>query len=458
MVLVPTWTSPYYQRGMGILDWQRDNGVSYPLARMNLALADAFVGSKNIFVLDAQRWFTAVGKRSADPKLWFLGKVAYGMEVLKYAAADIRAAWRALNGLTRKVVAVDLDDTLWGGIVGDDENIVIGGHDPIGEAYAQVQTILKTYKARGVLLTIVSKNQESTALRTIREHSEMILRPDDFVAWRINWQDKAENIAELAQELKLGLDAFVFLDDNPVERSRVRQALPEVLVPELPLDKLLLPQALLELDYFDTSRLTDEDRQRADLYTMEKQRGISKSGAGSLQDWLMSLELRVRVEPLNDSNASRATQLLNKTNQLNLTTRRLSETELRAWSDEPDHHVLVFRVADRFGESGLTGLASVRAEHETAYIDDFVLSCRVMGRGVERTMLCALSELAKRAGAKQLVAIYRPTGRNEPCHEFFKNESGMSADATNRTFRWNLENNYPLPAHVQLQLAGPSPA
>ena len=239
-VFVPTWTQPSYERGLGLIDL-REGGVARALHAMNHRLFEKLAAAGNVYVLDAERWMARVGKNAQPPKSWYIGKVPFHAEVFAEAARDIHAALGALAGRARKLLVLDLDDTMWGGIVGDVgwENLRLGGHDGTGEAFVDFQRAVKGLTRRGIVLAVVSKNEEATALEAIRKHPEMVVREEDLVAWRINWNDKAQNILEIVKELNLGLQSVVFIDDNPVERARVREALPEVLVPEWPEDKHL---------------------------------------------------------------------------------------------------------------------------------------------------------------------------------------------------------------------------
>jgi FkbH-like protein len=449
-VLVPSWTLPSHVRGLGMRDLRAPAGVAAALLRMNLRLAERLEGASTIYLLNAQRWLEAAGKRAANPKLWYLGKIAFGHEVFQEAARDIKAALRGVSGAARKLIIVDLDDTLWGGLVGEVgwEQLILGGHDPAGEAFVDFQRVLKTLCRRGIILGIVSKNDEAVALEALRRHPEMRLRPEDFAGWRINWQDKAENIAALAAELNLGLQSVVFIDDHPVERARVREALPEVLVPEWPEDPMLYPSALLRLSCFDAPAASREDLERSRMYATERQRTELKRQVGSVEEWLKTLDLTVAIEPLDDANLARAAQLLNKTNQMNLSTRRLTEPELAAWATAPGRAFWTVRVSDRFGDSGLTGLVSLEPDGDTGRIVDFVLSCRIMGRKVEETMLAAVVRRARAVGLRTVTAHYQPTAKNHPCLEFFQQHSGFSADGASGVFQWDAQREYPVPAHV----------
>jgi FkbH-like protein len=449
-VFVPTWTIPAYERGLGLLD-ARESGTTYALATMNLRLMEKLKSIANVYVLDAQRWLSQAGKNATTPKLWYLGKVPFHADVFAEAARDIQAAMVGLSGGARKLLVLDLDDTMWGGIVGDVgwENLRLGGHDGLGEAFVDFQRAVKNLTRRGVVLGVVSKNEESTALEAIRKHPEMVIREDDIVGHRINWKDKAQNILELTKELNLGLQSVVFIDDNPVERARVREALPEVLVPEWPEDKHLYRSALAGLRCFDTPSISKEDAERTALYAAERKREQLQANVGSMDEWLKSLDIGVSAEPLGPGNLPRTTQLLNKTNQLNLSTRRLTEAELTEWASEPSRALWAVTVRDRFGDAGLTGIVSVEMAGTTAKIVDYVLSCRVMGRKVEETMVHLAVEHARTRGAERVEAHFVQTAKNKPCLTFWQ-ASGFACD-DGKTFVWDARNPYPLPEPIHLE-------
>lgn len=449
-ILVPTWVAPAAERGWGPLDYRSDRGIQATLARMNLRLAECLAANDNIFVLDAQRWLLAAGPRAYAPKLWFMGKVPFGNEVFAEAARDIRAALVTLHGGARKLIVVDLDDTLWGGVVGDLgwENLQLDGHDQAGEAFVEFQQALKAMTRRGIVLGIASKNTESVALEAIHEHPEMRLGLEDFAGWRINWQDKAQNIADLASELQIGLQSVVFLDDNPVERERVRSALPEVLVPEWPRDPMLYAQTLRKLDCFDVLHQTVEDSVRTGLYQAQRHRQAERLDAGDIDTWLHGLATIVVVDPLSKANLTRVVQLLNKTNQMNLRTRRMTERETRQWAAQPGNHMWAFRVTDRLGDSGITGIASVSMQGDRCVVADYVLSCRVMGRKVEETLLAWLVAQARELGACQLVLELLPTAKNQPCLEFLR-RSGLDGHDEPR-FTFATSDVYPQPEAINL--------
>ena len=446
---VASWTLPSFYRGLGILDFQNSTGLRRLTLEMNLALIKELEGVAGIYVLDSSRWLE-VTANPWSPKLWYLSKTPYRSEVFGRAAQDLKVAVGTVLGSARKLLVIDLDDTLWGGIIGDVgwENIVLGGHDHRGEAFVDFQRALKSLRNRGILLAIASKNQEEIALQAFENRPEMVLKLEDFAGWRINWNDKAANIAALASALNLGLQSVVFIDDNPVERARVREALPEVLVPEWPDDKTSYASTLLQLDCFDLPQITDEDRSRGQLYLNEREREKGKAEYQSVEEWLHSLETVVGVEELNQSNVPRVIQLLNKTNQMNLSTRRMTENELGAWLKQERRKLWAFRVRDKFSDSGLTGILSLEAGSNGCRIVDFVLSCRVMGRDIERVMVAVAIQYSRSLGVSELTAKYLETAKNKPCRDFWL-KSGLTQCVEN-TFSWDFTRPYPLPAHIEV--------
>lgn len=387
-------------------------------------------------------------KHSAD--LWYLTKTLWHKTVYERLADVAGIFIHQLKGGAVKLVVSDLDDTLWGGIVGDDgwEHLALGGHHATGEAFSDVQEILLNWKSRGVLLAVVSKNDEQTALEAIRKHPEMKISEQDLTGWKINWKDKAENIAALASELNIGLQHILFLDDNPAERERIRQTLPEVYVPEIPSNKLEVPYFLKQLSQLPLlNRMSEEDKQRAELYRQEQARKQESALYGSMEDWIRSLEMKITFRPLTTDNLVRAVQLLNKTNQMNLRTRRMSDHELLRWANHSDHWFYTVSVEDRFGAAGLTGLLGVRKESDSLILEDFVLSCRVMGRKVEACMIAFAVKKAAKLGLKKIIAELIPTAKNNPCKEVF---NSLCDDCNELTFTWEVEDKHRYPKGIKI--------
>jgi FkbH-like protein len=449
-VLVPCWVSPSVSRGLGPLDLTNSFGVANTLAQMNQRLVENLRGQHRAVVLDTNRWLLHSGASPYSAKLWYRSKTPFQNSVFQEAACDVVAVLDGIHGRSKKVIILDLDNVLWGGVVGDDgsEQLRIGGHDPLGEAFADFQKQLKRLANRGILLAIASKNDEKVALDAIRHHPDMVLRPEDFVAWKINWKDKAENIVALMSQLNLGLDSAVFLDDSVFERERVREALPQVFVPEMPQDPMQYPEFLCRLRCFDSLAFSAEDRVRAKMYVADQQRTAVRAQFRSTADWLAALQLRVIAEPLSTANVERATQLLNKTNQMNLRTRRLTAHELRAWAQAEGRYVWTFRVSDKFGDYGLCGVSSLMVDNDSARVMDFVLSCRVIGRGVEETIISTVAQKAKDLGYEALELEYLPTEKNRPMKDWLLAHPLLLESGN--TFKLPLPQEILFPGHVQI--------
>jgi len=453
-LFVPTWVIPPFHQTQGLLDLSTNSGVARTLMQINTRLLERLGGMPNVHPLWTDKWIQLAGPTAFNQRLWYLGKIRFSYDVFQAAAKDLKSALRGLGGHAKKVIILDLDDTLWGGIVGETgwQAITLGGHDPAGEALVDFQRELQALARRGILLAIVSKNDESIATEAITKHPEMVLKLHDFAGWRINWRDKAANIVDLMTELNLGLDSAVFVDDNPVERARVREALPQLFVPDWPSDKRLYSEALLSLDCFDSPLLTEEDRQRAQMSTADRVRKESRRQVNDLEDWLVTLKTTVSVEELNQENLPRAVQLLNKTNQMNLSTRRMPEADFQAWARIEGRRAWTFRISDKFGDSGLTGIVSLELDGSRAKIIDFVLSCRVIGRKIEEAMLFVATECARSAGVREVYAKYCQTPKNKPCYAFFQ-RSGLICRGEN-TFVWDAAQPYPLYHGIRLMYKG----
>jgi FkbH-like protein len=448
---VPTWVVPPWHRGYGPLDFRPGVGIAHLLMRMNVALSEALAAEPGVFVLDAARWIASIGPRAWSDKLWYATKSPFTPAAFEQAAFDIAAAMAGLNGRARRLVILDLDNVLWGGIVGEVgwQGLNVGGHDYAGEAFADFQRALKRLTRRGIQLAIASRNDEAVALEALDQHPEMELRRADFAGWKINWMDKAQNVSDLLADIGLGAESAVFIDDGAMERARVASAIPGVLVPDWPADPAKYREALESLRCFDAPLVTAEDRARTAMFAAERTRRAGLSTIGDLQAWRESLGVTVTAEALSAANLDRAAQLFNKTNQMNLATRRLTDKELMAWASAPNRAVLTFRVADRFGDSGLTGLIGLAFDGTRAHLVDFLLSCRVLGRNVEETLLHAAVTRARERGALEVVAEFRPTPRNAPCLEFFRQSRFRSVG--DHSFVWNTSDPYERPTWVTLR-------
>jgi len=387
-----------------------------------------------------------------DDRMWYLARMRLNLPGLAALSDLVGSHYSAFHGLTRKVVVLDLDNTLWGGVVGEAGLSGIDlGEDGIGLAFQDLQRELLNLHDTGVLLTVASKNNAADALEVFDHHAGMILKREHLAAFRINWQDKASSIRELAQELNLGLESFVFLDDNPVEREWIRQGVPEVLVPELPADPVSRPSFFRALSCFQRITLTDADLQRAQSYAITKVRDSLRSSASSLPEFLASLDQEITIEAVHDGSLGRAAQMCQRTNQFNLTTQRYTVTDLEQLAGASGTDVYTLAVKDKFGDSGITGFAVLRTNGETSTIDSLLLSCRVLGRQIEDAFLGVLVSRARERGARYVVGRYVPTSKNQQVAAFYP-ERGFEPD-TQGLFRLDLEREIPpTPAHISVKV------
>jgi FkbH-like protein len=322
----------------------------------------------------------------------------------------------AQQGKSFKALVLDLDNTLWGGVIGDDgvAGIVLGQGSALGEGFVAVQAYAKELSRRGVILAVASKNDAANAIEAFERHPEMILQREDIASFRADWNDKAANIRAIAQELNIGLDALVFLDDNPFERTLVRQELPMVAVPEVPDDPSLVPQVLADAGYFEATSITPEDRNRTQQYQENRERETLKASATNLDEYLKSLSMRMVWRPFDHVGLQRTVQLINKTNQFNLTTRRYGEDEVLAVMNDPNAFGLQLRLFDRFGDNGIIAIiiGKLLAQSQDLLIDTWLMSCRVLGRQVETTTLNLIVAEARRLRATRLIGAYCATPKN----------------------------------------------
>jgi len=382
---------------------------------LNRGIARSVAGTEDL-LLDVAHLAETVGLADwHDATLWNMAKLPFASDFLPLYADHVCRLIAAVRGKSRKCLILDLDNTVWGGVIGDDglEGIVIGQGDATGEAHLHVQATALALRERGVVLAVSSKNTDEIARQPFRAHPEMLLREDHIAVFQANWNDKATNIKAIAEELSLGLDSMVFLDDNPVERGLVRQMLPQVAVPELPSDPALYVRTLLAAGYFEAIAYSGEDRQRAEFYQDNARRVTLQKQAGDVDAYLVSLNMQMTLQPFDDTGRARIAQLINKSNQFNLTTRRYTEAEVAAAQDDPDVFTLQVRLADAFGDNGMISVIICRREQHDWSVDTWLMSCRVLGRKVETAVLQELVEQARLRGIRRLIGNYLPTEKNK---------------------------------------------
>ena len=390
-----------------------------------------------------------------DPGLWHRSKQEIYPAASPLWGDHVGRLLAALRGLSFKCLVLDLDNTCWGGVIGDDglEGIELGQGTAIGEAYVAFQKYAARLAGRGIILAVCSKNDEANAKAPFEKHPDMVLRLKDIACFVANWQDKASNLRHIAKTLNIGIDSLAFADDNPFERNLVRQELPMVAVPELPEDPSLYIDAIASAGYFESLTLTSEDRERTQQYQANAERERLKDSVTDMASYLHSLEMQMVWLPFEPIGQSRIAQLINKSNQFNLTTRRYTEEDVAALINRPEALTLQLRLLDRFGDNGMIAVIIGKPAADKAIeIDTWLMSCRVLGRQVEEATLNLIVERAKQLGAKQLIGRYLPTAKNGMVKEHYA-KLGFSSVAQNEdsSSEWalDLDTYEPKPNHIQ---------
>ncbi len=390
-------TSPYAMIGAlngRLRDWAAEGGV---------------------LLVDVARLAETVGLERWDaPGHWYASKLPFAPEMAPVYGEVVARVIAAVRGRSRKCLVLDLDNTLWGGVIGDDglAGIQLGQGSATGEAFLAIQRMALELRGRGIVLAVCSKNEEDAARAPFREHPDMLLREDHIAVFQANWTDKAANLRAIAEALNIGLDALVFLDDNPAERAQVRRELPWVAAPELPEDPALYPRMLAAAGYFEAVSFSVEDRERAGYYQANAQRAATLQASGDMDSYLSSLHMVCAINAVDPVTRPRVAQLINKSNQFNLTTRRYTEAEVAAAEADPARHAIQVRLADTFGDNGIISVVIANKVVEAWDIDTWLMSCRVLGRRVEEAVLAHLAGAARAAGATALTGRYIPSAKN----------------------------------------------
>ncbi len=427
-------------RAYGNLEPKHSGALGNYVARVNQALYERAPAWVSLYDLDGLA--ANVGRWNwSDQRFFNLAKLPCGPEFLPRYAHGIAAQIAARLGRSHKCLVLDLDNTLWGGVVGDDglAGINIGQGDAEGEAFVTFQSYAKSLAERGIILAVCSKNEDANAREPFEKRSEMVLKLDDISSFVANWEDKAGNLRRIAKELNIGVDSLVFVDDNPAERALVRQLLPEVAVPEMPVDPADYVRVLAEHCYFEPVSINSEDFKRTEYYRANAQRDQLASSAGDIDGFLKSLQMTAWVGPIGDLEQERSVQLIGKSNQFNLTTIRHSAADVQAMREDPNWASCVIKLKDRFGDNGLITVALAQEKEDALHIDTWLMSCRVLKRGVENLMLNSLAEEAQRRGLKKLTGTYIPTAKNVLVKDHYSSLGFEQADAlADGTTHWVL--------------------
>ena len=419
---------------LGVLDSQTESGQSGLIREINRELRRIASAQRGVYVLDYDALVARHGSEHwHDERKWQMARLPIAADHLLHMAREWMRFLVPISGRTAKCLVVDLDNTLWGGIIGEDgmTGIKVSAEYP-GAAFQALHRALLDLSRKGILLAICSKNNLDDAMEALEKHPGMLVRAKDFAAVRINWGDKTQNLREIAGELNIGIDSLAFLDDNPFEREQVRVALPEITVIDISGNPLEYAAAVRDCPVFERLTLSAEDQQRTAMYAEQRQRAGAEQSFQTKEDFFRYLEQEADLEPVTDLTLARVAQLTQKTNQFNVTTRRYTETQIAEMSKQRACNIFSIKVRDRFGDHGLVGVAITRDEGEQCEIDTFLLSCRVIGRTVETALLAHLAKSAAERGCQRLVGWFLPTKKNAPARDFYQ-QHGFVEHQTNET-------------------------
>jgi FkbH-like protein len=405
----------------GIAEQKLNYSLPDMIQEFNSILNLNYKNSEHVAILDFNSFVSKYGEDNIfDPKQYFFGDIRISMNFLPQFGEEIIKFLISFLGLTKKCLILDLDNTLWGGIIGEDGfNGIKLGPEPPGNVFVEFQKTILSLHQRGIILAINSKNNFDDGMKVIKEHPYMILTQNYFSSIRINWNDKVSNIKQIAEELNIGLDSIVFLDDDKVNQEFVKSMLPEVFVPELPEDPSMYSKYLQNLVQFSTLKITNEDKQRGKMYAEQKIRNELKVSSPDLSTFLKKLNLKISIKKVDSFSLPRVSQLILKTNQFNLTTKRYQESEIDLMVNDSSFFIGYVNVKDKFGDNGITGVFIIKKESKKSWIiDTFLLSCRVMGRDIEKGMFVYIVNEAQKQNVDQIKSKFIPTQKNKPIEDF----------------------------------------
>ena len=443
--VIPTYTP------LGIYESKIEYGIKEIILDLNKKLKEL---SRNIdlcYVYDFNSFVTKFGEKNIlDYKKMNYGDIKINFDIIPHLIYDFLGYVKPILGSNKKCLVLDLDNTLWGNIIGEDgiEGIKIGPY-PEGRSFVEFQKVIKALSENGIILAINSKNNQKDAMKAINEHPHMILREKDFSCIKINWNDKISNMREIAKDLNIGLDSIVFFDDDPINRELLRMGIPEVNTIELPKDPSSYAQILRNLNDFNILKITKDDVQRKIMYAQEQNRQKLESSTENLNEYLKKLDIKIKIKLDDEFSISRIFQLILKTNQFNLTTKRYQEEEIKEFVEDKTMIVGCSEVDDKFGENGITNVFIIKTKPNEWIIDTFLLSCRIMGRGIEEGIIGKILEIAKNKGIKKITATFIPTEKNKPAENFLKNY-GFKKEKENWVFL--LKNEIKIPDYLEVEL------
>jgi len=436
----------------GIAEMNTSYSFHDAIIDFNKKLKEIVIESNSVHIFDFFKFVVKHGENNVFNFQNFLfGDIKIALDYIPHLANELIPYIISFLGLTKKCIIVDLDNTIWGGIIGEDgfDGIRLGPHPP-GNAFVEFQKYLKALSQRGIILAINSKNNFDDAIQVIRKHPHMILKEEDFASMKINWNDKVSNMKSISEELNIGTDSFVFFDDDPINREFVKENMPEITVPELPHDPSRYCDVIQSLHDFSVFHITNEDKDRGKMYLQQKQRNEFEKSSSTLIEFLKTLNLEINIKKSDSFTIPRISQLTMKTNQFNLTTKRYQEDEIKKISEQKNMLVGCAQIKDKFGDNGITGVFIIEKINSDEWLlDTFLLSCRVMGREVEKAILYYIINEAKKNNVKKLKARFIPTAKNKPVENLLP-DSNFSKE--NDFWVYDIETPFNMPEFLTLRV------
>ena len=449
-LIITNFNIPSYSPN-GITETKSDFGFHEMIEELNRSLRNISKTHSSVYIYDFNHFVSKYGEKNIfDYRQFHVGDIQIALNFIPYFAYDLMSYIKPITGTNKKCIVLDLDNTLWGGIIGEDgfDGIELG-HSSNGKAFVDFQKELLSLWNHGIILAINSKNNFDDAMKVINEHPNMILRKKNFASIQINWDDKAQNLKQIAEEINIGLNSIAFFDDDKINRERIKQEFPEVLTIEIPDDPSQFSSILKNLNDFNVLQRTDEDIKRGQMYAQQRERKELEKSISNLDDFLEQLDIKVKMKNSNEFLIPRISQLTLKTNQFNLTTRRYQEEEIRNFTNDHKFIVGCAQVLDKFGDNGITGVYIINKQDKIWSIDTFLLSCRIMGRGVENGILSQILIDAKHNGVEEIRANFIPTQKNKPAENFLP-DFGFQKEGDNWIYK--LNNEIKLPKHLKVEI------
>ena len=449
-LIIANFNIPSYSPN-GVLETKFDFGFHEMIEELNKSLRDISKNHNSVYVYNFNQFISKYGEKNIfDYRQFHVGDIQIALNFLPQFGYDLMSYIKPITGTNRKCIVLDLDNTLWGGIIGEDgfDGIELG-HSPNGKAFVDFQKELLSLWNQGIILAINSKNNFDDAMNVIKEHPNMILREKNFASIKINWNDKAENLKQIANEINIGLNSIVFFDDDKLNQERIKHEFPEVLTVELSSDPSYFSAILKDLNDFNVLQRTEDDVKRGEMYAQQRERKEFQKSISNLDDFLEQLDIQVKMKKTSEFLIPRISQLTLKTNQFNLTTKRYQEEEIRNFANNDKFIVGCAQVLDKFGDNGITGVYIINKEDKVWNIDTFLLSCRIMGRGVENGILSQILIDAKNNGIEEIRANFIPTKKNKPAENFL---SDFGFEKNDDYWIYKLNNEIKLPKHLKVEI------